>query len=77
MAKLPRPSGRHFLEFLRREGFELVRTRGSHHVVRRGDFITTVPVHGHRTLKIGTLRKILRDLDWSPGEFTERWRDKA
>lgn len=77
MAKLPRPSGKHFLEFLQREGFELVRTRGSHHVVRRGDVTTTVPVHGHRTLKIGTLRKILRDLDWGPTDFVERWHGKS
>ena len=30
---------------------------------------TTVPVHGNRNLKIGTLRSILRDVDISPAEF--------
>lgn len=73
MAKLPRPTGRQFLRFLEREGFTVIRTRGSHHVFRKGDVVTTVPVHGNRSLKIGTLRAILRDLDLGPREFTERW----
>jgi len=31
----------------------------------RGDHRTSVPVHGNRTLKIGTLRGILRDIEMS------------
>jgi predicted RNA binding protein YcfA (HicA-like mRNA interferase family) len=33
---------------------------------------TVVPVHGNRTLAIGTLRKILRDIDMTVDEFEER-----
>jgi predicted RNA binding protein YcfA (HicA-like mRNA interferase family) len=35
---------------------------------------TTVPVHGNATLKIGTVRSILRDLELSPAEFERLWR---
>jgi len=36
---------------------------------------TTVPVHGTSTLKIGTLRGILRDVDITPNDFARLWRD--
>jgi predicted RNA binding protein YcfA (HicA-like mRNA interferase family) len=61
------------VHFLERQGFTLVRVRGSHHYMQRGDQHTTVPVHGNRTLKIGTLRGILRDIDMNPEEFTALW----
>lgn len=72
MAKLPRPSGKDFVRFLEREGFQLVRIRGSHHYLIRGDQRTSVPVHANRSLKVGTLRSILRAIDMTPEEFAER-----
>ena len=62
------------VRFLQRQGFVVVRIRGSHHVMQRGDEHTSVPVHGNQPLRIGTLRSILRDIDLSPAEFEERWR---
>ena len=50
-----------------------MRVRGSHHVLQRGTVETSVPVHGNRNLKIGTLRKILRDIDMAPDEFEQLW----
>ena len=73
MARLPRPSGKEVVEFLRRQGFALIRVRGSHHYLQRGDQRTSVPVHANRPLRIGTLRSILRDVGLTPTEFTERW----
>jgi predicted RNA binding protein YcfA (HicA-like mRNA interferase family) len=32
-----------------------------------------VPVHRNRTLALGTLRKILRDIDMAPDEFEDRF----
>lgn len=61
------------IEFLSRQGFSVTRARGSHHVMQRDNLWTTVPVHGNQTLKIGTLRKILRDVELSPSEFAELW----
>ncbi len=73
MGKLPRPTGKEMVRFLQNQGFRLERIRGSHHYFSRGNQPTTVPVHGNSTLKIGTLRSILRDIDMSPGEFEQRW----
>jgi predicted RNA binding protein YcfA (HicA-like mRNA interferase family) len=61
------------LRFLQREGFSVVRIRGSHHFLNRGGTDTIVPVHGNRSLKTGTLRKILRDIHLTPPEFAERF----
>lgn len=72
MARLPRVSGQEMLQFLRREGFTVVRIRGSHHFLNRGHVDTVIPVHGSRTLKTGTLRTILRDIDLTPAEFEQR-----
>lgn len=62
------------LRFLGREGFTLTRVRGSHHILNRGETDAIVPVHGNRTLAIGTLRKILRDVGMTPDEFEERFK---
>jgi predicted RNA binding protein YcfA (HicA-like mRNA interferase family) len=61
------------VRFLERQGFNLIRVRGSHHFMERGGARTTVPVHGSETLKIGTLRGILRDVGMSPTKFEEDW----
>jgi predicted RNA binding protein YcfA (HicA-like mRNA interferase family) len=73
MAKLPRLSGREMVRFLEKQGFIVARVRGSHHFMDRGDQRTSVPVHGHRNLKAGTLRGILRDIGMSPSEFERLW----
>ena len=69
MPKLPRPTGAEMVRFLQSLGFAIVRIRGSHHVMQRGTLHTVVPAHGAQTLRIGTLRGILRDIDMSPVEF--------
>ena len=69
MASLPRPSGKDMVRFLQSQGFTVVRITGSHHIMERGSQHTSVPVHGNQTLKIGTFRGILRDINMSPAEF--------
>jgi predicted RNA binding protein YcfA (HicA-like mRNA interferase family) len=71
MAKLPRLTGREMVQFLKQQGFTVVRIRGSHHFLEMHDRRTSVPVHGSRNLKIGTLRSILRDIDMTPTEFSD------
>lgn len=73
MPRLPRPSGVEMVKFLEGLGFSVVRIHGSHHVMTRGSSRTVVPVHGRETLKIGTLRCILRDIEMSAQEFTRLW----
>lgn len=73
MPKLPRPSGKEMVTFLERKDFDVVRIKGSHFVIQKNDLRTTVPVHGNKPLKIGTLRGILRDVEISPDEFASEW----
>jgi predicted RNA binding protein YcfA (HicA-like mRNA interferase family) len=67
MPKLPRISGAEALRALERLGFERVRQKGSHVVMRRGGKGCVVPLHAE--LKIGTLAGLLRQADISPEEF--------
>ena len=61
--KLPRISGEEAVKALQRLGFEAVRQRGSHVVLKKRiskeeEIGCVVPLHGE--LAIGTLRSILR-----------------
>lgn len=76
MGKLPRVTGKEMLRFLQKQGYEIVRVRGSHHFLQNEQKRTSVPVHGNRELKIGTLRSILRDIDLAPDQFEELLRDQ-
>lgn len=70
MTRLPRPTGGDLVASLRRRGFELVRVRGSHHLLRHPDGRrTVVPVHAGETLGPGLLLKIARDLDLTREEL--------
>jgi predicted RNA binding protein YcfA (HicA-like mRNA interferase family) len=59
------------VRFLQSQGFVIERIRGSHHFMRRGPLRTSVPVPSGKTLKIGTLRGILRDIEMSATELAE------
>ncbi|MCI0536205.1 MAG: type II toxin-antitoxin system HicA family toxin [Verrucomicrobiales bacterium] len=74
MPKLPRPTGAEMVRFLESQGFSVVRIRGSHHVMTRQEVRTSVPVHGSQTLKIGTLRGILRDVELRAQDFAGLWK---
>ena len=75
MAKVPRTTGRELVAFPERRGFHVTPIKGSHHFMEGGDRRTSVPVHGHQTLKIGTLYGILRDIGMSTGEFANVWNE--
>jgi predicted RNA binding protein YcfA (HicA-like mRNA interferase family) len=73
MPELPRVNAKETIRALRRAGFELERTKGSHQLFRRASDgrQVTVPLHGSRTLKLGTLRNILRQAGMTVEEFRE------
>lgn len=73
MPKLRRVSGREAIRALERLGFEKVRQRGSHVVLKRQMPERTVGcvVPLHRELAIGTLRGILRQAKVTSDEFME------
>lgn len=62
MTSYPAVTGKDLLAALRRAGFALIRTKGSHHFLRHPDGrCTVVPVHAGETIGPGLLASILRD----------------
>lgn len=75
MAKLPRITGEALVKALKKKGFRVVRTKGSHVQVRKilegGKVTFPVPVHKGKLLKTGTLKGILRKAEISEDELKE------
>jgi predicted RNA binding protein YcfA (HicA-like mRNA interferase family) len=73
MRELRKVSGEEVIQSLQRLGFEKVRQRGSHVVMRKqtkeGVVGCVVPLH--RELKIGTLKGILRQAKTTSEEFID------
>jgi predicted RNA binding protein YcfA (HicA-like mRNA interferase family) len=67
MPKLPHVSGTEAVRALQELGFEVIRQKGSHIVMRRGSQGCIVP--NHREIKIGTLAGIIRQAGVSAEEF--------
>lgn len=67
-----RVNGKDLIAALERAGFEVARTRGSHHFLRHPDGrVTTVPVHSGETIGPGLLSKILRDAKLSRSDLED------
>ncbi len=72
MTRLPRVRATQVITALHKVGFDVVRVKGSHHVLARSDGRTTVvPVHAGEDVGPGLLRQILRDADLTVDQFCE------
>jgi predicted RNA binding protein YcfA (HicA-like mRNA interferase family) len=70
MSKLPILTGEKIVKTLEKAGFEIIRQRGSHRLLRHRDGRTTVvPVHKGSDVDRGLLRKIINDADLTREEF--------
>ncbi|MBU4580781.1 type II toxin-antitoxin system HicA family toxin [Patescibacteria group bacterium] len=70
MMKLPRLSGSKVVKLLSKQGFEIIRQKGSHIFLRHSDGrITVVP--NHKEIDKGTLREIIRQAGLTRDEFLE------
>jgi hypothetical protein len=64
MPKLPKLKGKELIKILSLHGFDVIRTKGSHHFLRHDDGrCTVVPVHAGETLGPGLLIQILKDTE--------------
>jgi len=64
MSKLPRITGKELVAALAKAGFEVIRTRGSHHFLKHADGRrTVVPVHAGETIGPGLTKRILTDCE--------------
>ena len=67
MPKLPVLSGAEIVRLLQRLGFELIRQRGSHAILRKKSRGCVVPMH--KEVRTGTLASILRQAGVSYDDF--------
>jgi predicted RNA binding protein YcfA (HicA-like mRNA interferase family) len=64
VSTFPAPTGKKLIKALGRIGFEVVRSKGSHHFLQHPDGrCTVVPVHPGETMGRGLLAQILRDCE--------------
>ena len=62
MSKLPSLTGNQLIKSLQKIGFDVVRVKGSHHILIHADGRrTVVPVHSGEDIGTGLLSQILRD----------------
>jgi len=67
MGRLPVLSGRELVSILKKNGFEVVRQKGSHVSLKKSDFRTVIPLHNE--LAKGTLLAILRQTGMTKDEL--------
>jgi predicted RNA binding protein YcfA (HicA-like mRNA interferase family) len=67
MSELPHLSGQQAIKIFKSLGFSVVRQRGSHVVLRRGDKGCVIPLH--KELAIGTLRSAIKQAGIAPEIF--------
>lgn len=73
MSRYSAPTGTQLINALRKLGFEVIRTKGSHRFLRHADGrCTTVPVHRGETIGRGLLAQILRDCEITRDELQEQ-----
>jgi predicted RNA binding protein YcfA (HicA-like mRNA interferase family) len=55
-------TGKEFCRLLEKQGWQLLRVQGSHHIYGKiGSIVRiSVPVHGSQTLKLGLMRHLLK-----------------
>jgi predicted RNA binding protein YcfA (HicA-like mRNA interferase family) len=64
MSTFPSVTGSRLIRALKKQGFEVFRTKGSHWFLQHPDGrCTVVPVHSAETMGRGLLAKILKDCD--------------
>jgi predicted RNA binding protein YcfA (HicA-like mRNA interferase family) len=72
VSDLPAITGRQLIKALKKLGFEVIRSKGSHHFLRHDDGrCTTIPVHAGETIGRGLFAQIKRDCEISVGDLRE------
>lgn len=72
MTRLPRVTGKDVVRALKKLGFIVVRTKGSHIILKHKDGRSTVvPVHTGEIIGPGLLKRILRDCELTVHELVK------
>jgi predicted RNA binding protein YcfA (HicA-like mRNA interferase family) len=70
MAILPTLSGRDVVKVFAKEGWEMVRQRGSHMILIKEGQMITLSVPDHKEVAKGTLRSLIRSSGLTAEEFS-------
>jgi predicted RNA binding protein YcfA (HicA-like mRNA interferase family) len=71
VAKLPVISARDCIQALEKVGFYINRQKGSHITLRRDNPPGRVTVPNHKTMKPGTLHRVIKDAGLTVDEFVD------
>lgn len=72
MPKLSPANPAKLIKILLKEGFVQIRQKGSHVRLEHPDGRkTSIPLHSGESVGIGLLRKILRDVNFTPEQFNK------
>jgi predicted RNA binding protein YcfA (HicA-like mRNA interferase family) len=69
MPPLPHLSGRKVVQYFQRDGWEVVRQRGSHIILVKDGHIASLSVPDHKEIAKGTLRSLIRAAGLTADEF--------
>ncbi len=71
MSNYPSVDAKQICKVLEGNGFELVRSKGSHHQFKKDGFplVITVPFHGSKDISKGTVKGIIRDIGMTEEDF--------
>ena len=70
MSSIPNVTGRMLIKFVKSIGYKLSRQKGNHRIfIHDYNKTLTIPVYKKKTVKIGLLGGILRDIGISKTEF--------
>ena len=74
MPELPHISGRKAIKIFESLGFKIVRQKGSHVVLRKGNKGCVIPIH--KELAIGTLRSAIKQAGITIEEFIDAHKNR-
>jgi predicted RNA binding protein YcfA (HicA-like mRNA interferase family) len=75
MPRLPAISGKEAVGAFEEAGWKVVRREGSHVILTKAGMPTTLSIPGHREVKRGTLRSLIRKAGLSVDEFVSLLKD--
>jgi len=70
MATLPTLNGREIIKIFAKDGWQMVRQRGSHMILVKEGQMATLSVPDHKEVAKGTLRSLIRSSGLTAEEFT-------
>ena len=73
MSKLPRISGKIAVKVFEKLGYKIIRQKGSHVVMRKGNCGCVLPLH--KSLAIGTLKSAIKQAGLDNEEFIDAYQD--